>query len=148
MSVKIVNRKAQYRYQISDEIEAGLVLTGAEVKSLRQGRGSLLEAFARIKDGEVWLHNFVIPLYSHASPAGYDPARPRKLLLHRKEILALEQRMQSGGLALVPLACYMSRGFVKIKLGLGRGKKQYEKRETIKRREQEREAARAMKQRG
>jgi len=143
--MKIVNRKARYRYQILDEIEAGIALTGSEVKSLREGRGSLLEAFSRIKDGEVWLHNFVIPLYSHASPSGYDPARPRKLLLHKNEILALSQKMSSGGLGLVPLACYFSQGFVKVRLGLARGMKQYEKRETIKRREQEREAARAIK---
>ena len=143
--MKIVNRKAGYRYQILDELEAGIALTGSEVKSLREGRGSLLEAFSRIKDGEVWLHNFVIPLYSHASPTGYDPARQRKLLLHKKEILALSQKMSSGGLGLVPLSCYFAQGFVKVRLGLARGKKQYEKRETIKRREQEREAARAIK---
>lgn len=142
--MKIINRKARYRYHILDELEAGIALTGAEVKSLREGRGSLLEAFARIKDGEVWLHNFVIPAYSHADPMGYDPARARKLLLHKNEILALSQKMKGEGLALVPLACYTSREFVKVRLALGRGKKRYEKRKAVKRREQEREAARAL----
>lgn len=145
--MKIVNRKARYRYQLIEEMEAGIALSGAEVKSLREGRGSLLESFARIKDGEAWLYNFVIPAYSHADSTGYDPTRPRKLLLHKEQLLALQQKMEGGGLTLVPLSCYLTRGFVKVKLGLARGKRVYEKRQAIKRREQEREAARALKQR-
>lgn len=146
--MKIINRRARYQYKILEEVEAGVVLTGAEVKSLREGRGSLTEAFARIKDGEAWLYNFLIPQYSHADPSGHDPARPRKLLLHTNQILALSQKMVGKGMAFIPISCYLSRGLVKVKLGLGRGKKRHEKRETIRRREQEREAARALKQRG
>lgn len=146
--MKIVNRRAKHDYQILDEVEAGVALTGAEVKSLREGRGSLVGSFARIKDGEVWLHNFVVPAYRHADTRGYDPARPKKLLLHKKEILVLFQKMEGKRLTLVPLACYMSGRFVKVKLGLGRGKKIYEKREAKRRLDLERETARALKNRG
>ncbi|MCH7951600.1 SsrA-binding protein SmpB [Patescibacteria group bacterium] len=146
--MRIVNRRAKHDYQIIDEIEAGVALTGAEVKSLREGRGSLIGSFVRIKDGEAWLHNFVVPAYRHADARGYDPARSKKLLLHKKEILALSHKMEGKRLALVPLACYMSGRFVKVKLGLGRGKKKYEKREAKRRLDLEREAARALKSRG
>lgn len=145
--MKIVNRRARYNYKILEELEAGIVLTGAEVKSLRQGKGSLERAFARVKDGEVWLYNFVIPHYKHADPRQYDPTRPRKLLLHRREILALEQKMKGENLTIVPLVCYTTGRFVKVKIGLGKGKRKFEKREAKKRRDLEREAERELKKR-
>lgn len=143
--MKIINRRAKHLYHIFEDIEAGVVLTGAEVKSLREERGTLVESFARIKDGEVWLYNFVIPAYRHADIRGYDPSRPKKLLLHGREILALSQKMQGKRLTLVPLSCYIKGRFVKVKLGLGKGKKQYEKREDKRRRDLEREVARTLK---
>lgn len=146
--MKIVNRKAKRDYQIIDEIEAGIVLSGAEVKSLRSGRGRLSEAFAKLKDGEVWLFNFLIPAYKQANSRDYNSSRPRKLLLHRKEILSLGHKMESKNLTLVPLVCYTTGRFVKVKLGLGKGKKQYEKREAKKRKDLEREVARALRGKG
>lgn len=143
----ITNRLAKREYFISEEIEAGIALTGREVKSLRSGKGTLKEAFARIKDGEAWLHNFVIPAYQSADNRDYDPARMRKLLLHRKEILALTVKMEGKNLTLVPLRCYTTGRLWKIRLGLGKGKKQYEKREAIKKREIEREMAKELKAR-
>lgn len=145
--MKIVNRKARHNYQIFDDIEVGIMLSGAEVKSLREGRGSLDESFARIKDGEAWLYNFVVPVYRHADVRGYDPARPKKMLLHKKEILALSHKMMGKNLTLVPLVCYTTGRFVKIKLGLGKGKKEYEKREAKKKKDLERETERVLKSR-
>jgi len=144
--MRIVNRRARYLYHILEELEAGIVLTGAEVKSIRQGRGSLEEAFARIHDGEVWLHNYLVPLYQHADGRDYEPTRERKLLLHKVEILRLVHKMEGKNLTLVPLACYTTGRFVKIRLGVGRGKKAYEKREAKKRADLEREVAVEFKQ--
>ncbi len=146
--MKIVNRRAKANYKIVEEIEAGMVLRGAEVKSLREGRGSLVEAFGRIKDGEVFLFNFMIPAYSHAVSKGYDPLRARKLLLHKRQIRALEQKTSSKGMALVPIRCYTKGGKVKVLLGVGKGKKEFEKREAVKRRDVDREVERALKRRG
>jgi SsrA-binding protein len=143
--MRIVNRKAKHQYHILEEVEAGIALSGAEVKSLREGRGSIEEAFGRIKGGEAWLYHFMIPPYRHADVRGYEPTRPRKLLLHKKEILALSHKMAGKNLTLVPLVCYTTGRFVKIRLGLGKGKKQYEKRELKKKREAEREIARTLK---
>lgn len=140
--MRIVNRQAKRDYQILEEFEAGLVLKGAEVKSLRGGRGRLSGAFARIRQREVWLYNFVIPAYKHTDLRGYNPSRPRKLLLHRKEILSLTHKIEGKNLTLVPLVCYTTGRFVKVKIGIGKGKKQYEKREAKKRKDLEREAAR------
>ncbi len=142
----VVNRRARRDYDILEEYEAGVVLSGGEVKSLREGRGSLAEAFVRVKEGEVWIYNLVIPAYVHADRQGYDPGRARKLLLHRKEILALEKKMEGRNLTLVPLRCYTRGRYVKLKLGLGRGRRRYEKRELVKRRDMERELARTLKQ--
>lgn len=142
--MKIVNRRARRDYQIIDEVEAGIVLTGAEVKSLREGRGTLSGAFARIKDEEVWLHNFIIPAYKQAGGRGYDPAKPRKLLLHKREIISLTHKMEGKNLTLVPLVCYTMGRFMKVKLGLGKGKKKFEKREQKKKRDIEREIARSL----
>jgi len=142
----IVNRRARRDYRIlSDEYEAGMALSGAEVKGLREGRGSLNEAFVRIKAGEVWVYNLVIPKYGPADPREYDPARPRKLLLHREEILAVEKKMGGRNLTLVPLKCYTRGRYVKLRLGLGEGRKKYEKKELKKRQDIERETARTLK---
>lgn len=141
----IINRRARRDYRIGDEYEAGMALSGAEVKGLREGRGSLNEAFVRVKDGEVWVYNLVIPKYGPVDPRGYDPARPRKLLLHREEILALEKRMEGRNLTLVPLKCYTRGRYVKLRLGLGQGRKKYEKKELVKQRDLSRELARTLK---
>lgn len=145
--MKIVNRRAKHEYQILDEYEAGIVLSGAEVKSLREGRGSLVESFARIRDNEAWLYNFNIPKYKHTDKRGYDPQRTRKLLLKKHEIVSLEHRMAGTKLTLVPLACYTTGRFLKVKLGLGKGRKQYEKREVKKKRDIEKQVARILKNR-
>lgn len=141
----MVNRRARRDYRVLEEYEAGMVLSGAEVKSLRQGRGNLTGAFARIKDGEVWVHNLVIPKYLGADSREYASSRPRKLLLHRREILALEKKMEGRNLTLVPLKCYTRGQYLKLKLGLARGRKQYEKKELKKRQDLERETARVLK---
>ena len=141
----ITNRRARRDYDFLEEIEAGMMLAGAEVKSLREGRGSLSEAFVKLKGGEAWVYNLMIPAYSHAGGGDYDPARARKLLLHRKEILALLKKMEGRNLTLVPLRCYTKGRFVKLRLGLGKGRKKYEKRELVKRRDIARETARELK---
>ena len=138
------NRRARHDYQILERFEAGIVLTGSEVKSLRQGRASLNEAFARIRSGEAWLENLHIPPYEQGEKRGYDPLRDRKLLLHRREIERLIGKQQEQGLALVPMRLYFSHGLAKVELGLGRGKREFEKREAIAKREHQREMERAM----
>ena len=138
------NRRARHDYQILERFEAGIVLTGSEVKSLRQGRASLNEAFARIRSGEAWLENLHIPPYEQGEKRGYDPLRDRKLLLHRREIERLIGKQQEQGLALVPMRLYFSHGLAKVELGLGRGKREFEKREAIAKREHQREMERAL----
>jgi SsrA-binding protein len=143
---KVVNRKARFDYEILERIEAGIVLTGAEVKSVKLGQVSLKEAFCRVDDkGELWLHNCHIQPYKFARSEGYEPTRPRKLLLKKKEILSLAKKMEGKNLALVPTAMYTKRRRVKAEIGLGKGKKKWDKRRAIKEREQKREARRAMK---
>jgi SsrA-binding protein len=137
------NRRALHDYQFLERLEAGIALSGSEVKSLRGGRASLNEAFARVRGGEVWLENMHVPPYEQGEKRGYDPIRPRKLLLHRKEIDRLAGRQKEQGLALVPLRVYFSHGLAKVELGLGRGKREHEKRQAIAKRESEREIARA-----
>lgn len=141
----IINRRARRDYDLLEEIEAGMVLSGAEVKSLREGRGSLSEAFVKLKEGEAWVYNLVIPAYSHAGGGDDDLAKARKLLLHRREILALLKKMEGRNLTLIPLKCYTKGRFVKLRLGLGKGRKKYEKRELVKRRDLARETARELK---
>jgi len=141
------NRRARHDYEILERHEAGLVLTGSEVKSLRKGRASLSEAFARVRDGEVWLENMHIPPYAQGERRGYDPKRDRKLLLHRREIERLIGKTAERGLALVPLRVYFSHGLAKVELGLGRGKREFEKRQAIAEREHRREMQRAMSRR-
>ena len=138
------NRKARHDYQILERVEAGIVLTGSEVKSLRGGRASLVEAFARVRDNEVWLEGMHVPPYEQGEKRGYNPTRPRKLLLHRREIARLLGKQNEQGLALVPLRVYFTHGMAKVELGLGKGKREYEKRQSIAKREHEREMERAV----
>lgn len=138
------NRRARHDYVIEETYEAGIVLTGTEVKSLRDGRANLQDAFARIENGEVWLHHLHISPYSHASVFNHDPTRPRKLLLHRREILRLHSRAVQRGYTLVPLRIYFRRGLAKVELAVARGRRIYDKRERIAEREAERRIARAL----
>ncbi len=137
------NKKARHDYHVLDTWEAGIVLTGPEVKSVRAGRASLAEAFGRVDRGEVWLHDMHVSPYDPASRWNTDPVRPRKLLLHRSEIRRLIGAVQEKGLTLVPLDLYLSHGHIKVTLALGRGKKLYDKREDLKKRAAEREVERA-----
>jgi SsrA-binding protein len=149
-SEKVVatNRKAFHDYAIEEKFEAGMVLRGTEVKAVREGRVNLRDSYATVKDSEVTLHNCHISPYSHGNIMNHDPLRPRKLLLHRKEINKLLGRTQQKGLTLVPLRVYFTaRGLAKVELALARGKKQYDRREEIKEREAGRELERARKQR-
>src|SRR5690554_3105890 len=129
------NKKARFNYHIEDSLEAGLVLEGSEVKSLRSGRGNLEEAFARIIGGEVILYNMHISPYEQATVRQHDPTRPRKLLLHRREIRRILEKATAQGFTLVPLKLYWKRGNVKIELGIARGKREFDKRESIKKRD-------------
>jgi SsrA-binding protein len=138
------NRKARHDYAILERYEAGIALTGDEVKSLRGGRASLAESFARVREGEVWLEGMHIPPYQAGNPKTHLPIRPRKLLLHRREIAQLRDAQQQDRLALVPLRVYFSHGLAKVELALARGKRRHEKRQAIARREHEREMRRAI----
>ena len=142
-----VNRQAYHDYFVEETFEAGIALVGTEVKSIRAGHVNLRGAYARVKDGEVWIEGMNIAVYEHGTYLNHDPMRPRKLLLHRREIDRLVGKVQAKGLTLIPLRLYFSHNRVKLLLGLCRGKKQYDKRDTIRQREAEREAARAVKQR-
>ncbi|GAV30877.1 small protein B [Coriobacteriaceae bacterium EMTCatB1] len=142
------NKKAFHDYAIEETFEAGIALTGTEVKSLRENRASLRDAFATIRNGEVWLHNVHIAPYSHGNRSNTDPDRTRKLLLHRNEIRYLIGKTKEKGLTLVPLRLYFSpSGLVKVELALARGKKLFDKREAIAEREHKREVERALKDR-
>jgi SsrA-binding protein len=138
------NRKARHDYSIEDVVEAGLVLTGTEVKSLRAGRCSLVDAYAAIKDGEVWLHNAHIPEYDLGTWTNHTPRRTRKLLLHREEISRLVGKTKESGLTLVPLQLYFLDGRAKIEIALARGKKSYDKRQALATRDASREVAREL----
>ena len=141
------NRQARFNYEILDTFEAGIVLRGSEVKSLRAGHVQLKDSYADIRDGEVWLVNAHISPYSFAEGGGHDPERQRKLLLHRREIDRLFGRIREEGLTLVPTQMYFSDGKAKVELGLGKGKRRHDKRRTIVERQQKREMARAQSQR-
>jgi SsrA-binding protein len=145
--VVATNRKALHDYTIEERLEAGIVLRGTEVKALRDGLVNLRDSYASIDHGELMLHHCHISPYSHGNIMNHEPDRPRKLLVHRKEINKLLGKTQQKGLTLVPLRVYFSaRGFAKVELALAKGKKQYDRRETIKEREAGREVDRAMKQ--
>lgn len=141
------NRKAFHDYHILETWEAGVVLLGTEVKSIREGRVNLRDSFARVENGEVFLYNVNISSYSHRGYADHEPLRQRKLLMRRDEIRKLIGRTVEKGMTLVPLRMYFKNGRVKVAIGLARGKKDYDKRETIKRRETERETRAAVKSR-
>jgi SsrA-binding protein len=139
------NKKAYHDYEILEKIEAGLVLLGTEVKSLRQGKANLKDSYARIRHGEVHLFGCHISAYSHASYDDHEPERVRKLLLHRFEIKRLFGKTQEKGFSLIPLRIYFNKGRAKVELALARGKKLYDKRESLKRKEETRELARVRK---
>lgn len=138
------NRKARHDYLIEDTVEAGLVLTGTEVKSLRQGRASLVDGYALIDRGEAWLEGVHIPEYTQGTWTNHSPRRKRKLLLHKQEIVKLSQRVAQGGYTLVPLKLYFTDGKAKVELGIGKGKKSYDKRQALRERQDKRDAERAM----
>jgi SsrA-binding protein len=138
------NRKARHDYAIEDVYEAGLVLTGTEVKSLREGRASLVDGFATIDGGELFLRNVHIPAYTQGSWTNHEPRRTRKLLLHRAEITRLIGKTKESGLTLVPLSLYFSGGKVKVEIALARGKRRYDKRQDLARRDADREVQRAL----
>jgi SsrA-binding protein len=141
------NRRARHDYHIEDVFEAGLVLTGTEVKSLRAGRASLTDGFAQVSNHEVWLHNVHIPEYAQGTWTNHEPRRPRKLLLHRKEIDKLAAATNERGLTLVPLSLYFKDGKAKVELALARGKRTYDKRQDLARRDAAREVDRALRRR-
>lgn len=149
MVIKTVatNRKAYHNYHVGDSIEAGIVLTGSEIKSIRAGRVSLGDAYVRPECGELWLLNAHIARYEASSYLSHEPTRPRKLLLHRKEINSLTSKVSEKGLTLVPTRLYIKNSIAKVEVALAKGKKLYDKRESIGRREVERELARATKSR-
>jgi len=141
------NRRARHEYAIEDVVEAGLVLTGTEVKSLRAGRASLTDGFGQITDGEAWLHGVHIPPYIQGTWTNHEPRRTRKLLMHRKEIDKLARSISERGLTLIPLSLYFSGGKVKIELGLARGKRTYDKRHDLAKRDAAREVERELRRR-
>ena len=147
VKVAAKNRKAHYEFEILETFEAGMALKGPEVKSIREGQVSFQDSFARVRGGEVWLHSLHISPYEQANRANVDPTRTRKLLLKREEIRGLVGKVEEKGLTLVPLEIYFRRGFAKIRLGLARGKKLHDKRETLKKKAQERDARRALSER-
>ncbi len=138
------NRKARHEFQVLETFEAGIELKGPEVKSLRAGEVSFRDSFARVENGEVWLHSLHISPYEQANRFNVDPIRPRRLLLKKSEIRQLVVKTQEKGLTLVPLEIYFSRGYAKVALAVARGRKLHDKRQELKRREQDREARRAM----
>jgi SsrA-binding protein len=143
------NRRARYEYFIEDVVEAGIALAGTEVKALRGGEGSIAEAYAEVKDGQVWLVNANIPEFSHGNRFNHEPKRPRKLLLHERQIEKMGAAVARQGMTLVPLSIYFNdRGRAKVELALGKGKQLHDKRETAKERDWKRDAARLLRERG
>lgn len=143
------NRRARHDYFIEDVLEAGLILTGTEVKALREGKANIAESYASPENGGIWLVNANIPEFSAGNRENHDPKRPRKLLLHKREIARLTQAVERKGYTLAPLRMYFSpRGIVKIEIGLAKGKKQHDKRETAKNRDWSRQKQRLLRERG
>ena len=138
------NRRARHDYAIEDTIEAGIALTGTEVKSLRAGRASLADGFGLITDGEVWLHNVHIPEYTQGTWTNHEPRRVRKLLLHRDEIRKMQGKLRDDGLTLVPLSVYFNNGYAKVEIALAKGKKSYDKRQDLAARDAQKEINRSM----
>ncbi|MDD4201844.1 MAG: SsrA-binding protein SmpB [Candidatus Omnitrophica bacterium] len=140
----VTNRKARRDYIITETFEAGIMLTGTEIKSLRAKKASLSDSFARVVKGEIFLYNFHIGAYEFGNIHNVDPLRERKLLLHKKQIQKIFEKNQTKGMAIVPLKVYLKRGLAKVEIALGQGKKLYDKRETIKKRQAKREIDREM----
>lgn len=138
------NKKARHDYLIEDTWEAGLVLTGTEVKALRMGRASLVDSWVEVKDGEAWMYGANIPMYSQGSWNNHAPTRKRKLLLHRAEILRLQQKVMAKGYTVVPLELYFIGGRAKVEIALAKGKQEWDKRQTLREKQDKREAERAM----
>lgn len=150
-AIKIIaeNRKARFNYVIDEAFEAGIALTGSEVKSLRAGKASIGESYAAARDGELWLYNANISEYKHAGPFGHLPKRPRKLLLHKRQVNKLIGAVEREGMTIVPLKLYFNeKGRAKVEIALARGKKLHDKRETEKKRSWERERGRLLRQKG
>lgn len=141
--VVATNRRARHDYQIDDVVECGIVLSGDEVKSLREGRASLTDCYARVRDHEMWIEGLHIPPYEQGDKRTFQPTRPRKLLLHRREIDKLGAETAEKGLVLVPMRIYFAHGIAKVEIGVGKGKRQYEKRQSIAKRESQREIEQA-----
>jgi SsrA-binding protein len=141
------NRKAYHDFFIEETIEAGIVLTGTEIKSVRQGSANLRDAYARVENGEVWLHNMHISPYEQGNRFNHEPLRTRKLLLHRSEIKKMIGASKEQGLTLIPTRLYLRNGFCKVELGLAKGKKQHDKREATKKRDANREIEKALRER-
>ena len=139
------NKKAHYDYEITETFEAGIVLTGTEIKSVRQARINIRDGFARVRNGEVWLSNVHISPFDEGNIWNVDPTRSRKLLLHKKQIAKIEAEISQAGMSFVPLRVYIKDGFAKVLMGLAKGKKNYDKRETIKRKEQNSDIAKQLK---
>ena len=142
------NKQAAYRYHLMERWEAGLVLTGTEVKSLRGGKAQLKDGYAQVQNGEVWLHNVHIPPYAPATRENHEPERPRKLLMHKREIERLIGKIQQKGLTLIPTRVYFKGPYAKVEIALARGKDRFDKRESIKSREQARDMERALRDAG
>ena len=142
--MKIFNKKAHFNFEILEKVEAGIVLSGAEVKSIKDGRLKLDEAYVKDINGELWLVNAHIPAYQFADSRNYDPTKSRKLLLHRREILSLNKKIEGRNLSLVPISCYNKGPKIKIEIGIGRGKRKWEKREKIKKQDIDREMERTL----
>lgn len=145
--ILVENRQARFNYEILEKIEAGISLMGTEVKSIREGKANIKEAYADVRNGEIWLTGAHISPYSHGNITNHEPLRERKLLLNAREIHRLQGKVMEKGLTLIPLRLYLKGRLIKLELGVGRGKKLTDKREDIKRRDQEREVQRALKDR-
>lgn len=142
------NRKARHDYVILESVEAGIILTGTEVKSLRSGRAQMRDSFATVRDGSVVLHGVHIPPYAQGSHFNHEPERPRPLLLHRAEVDRLRGKVEQGGLTLIPLRIYFTHGLAKVELALAKGQRKYDKRQVLKEREHAREMQRALRYEG
>ena len=147
MKVVASNRRARHDYEVLDTFEAGIALEGSEVKSLREGKVVLKDSFAHVREGEIWLVGVYIAPYEFSRGGGHEPERTRKLLLHRREIDRIASKLAEKGLTLIPLRIYLKEGRAKVELGLGRGKRTIDKRETLKERDQQREIERALRHR-
>ncbi len=144
--INIKNKRAGFDFEVLDKYEAGIVLSGSEIKAIRNGGGSISEAFCVVRDGEVFIKNMNIPEYSHGSYANHEPMRLRKLLLKKRELSRIETKIKEKGLSLIPIRLFINeRSYAKIEIGLGRGKKKFDKRESLKQKENKREMDRVMK---